>query len=388
MTTAVSGSSARVPALLAVFAIANFAIGMGAFVVVGMLSPVATATGVDMAPAGWLMSVYALVYAVSSPLLVAAVGPLDRRTVVAGGMLVFAAGSALAAAAPGFATLLGARAVMAIGAGLVSPVAASVAVAVSAPEHRGRALAIVFGGLTLSQVFGVPVGAWLAYAVGWRWAFAAVAALSGLAAAAAFVTMPRAIAAPVTRLSTLLSVVTTPRLLLAVSFTALLMSSTYVLYTYTAPLLEARHGLGRDGVTSIFLLIGIAAVLGNLAGGFASDRIGPRGTLLGIGAAQLVLMPAITLVPLPLAGTATLIFVWSVSTWAFMVPQQARLAGLDPARTPVLFALNAACLYLGASVGSAIGGQVLRLSDLSVLGPAGACVALLALASLVAFRER
>jgi DHA1 family inner membrane transport protein len=387
-TDALPGTAARIPALLGMFALANFAIGMGAFVVVGMLSPVAAANGVDTATAGLLMSVYAVVYAVTSPLLVAAAGRLDRRAVLAAGLLVFAAGSALAAAAPGFEALLAARAVMALGAGLVSPVAASVAVAISVPERRGKALAIVFGGLTLAQVFGVPVGAWLAYPVGWRWAFAAVAGLSGLAAIAAMAMVPRGIEAPVTRLSTLLSVISTPRLMLAVAFTALLMSSTYVVYTYMAPLLEARHGLGRDGVTTMFLLIGIAAVLGNVAGGLATDRIGPRATLLAIGLAQLVLMPAITLVPLPLPATAALIFVWTISTWAFMVPQQARLAALDQARTPVLFALNAACIYIGASLGSAAGGQVLRSAGLALLGPAGAAIALAAVASLLALRER
>lgn len=368
-------------------ALANFAIGMGAFVVVGVLSPVAKAFGVDRAHAGGLMSVYAGTYAIASPLLIAATGRLDRRRLMSIGLALFAAGSLLAALAPSFGLLLGARAVMALGGGLVTPVAASVGVALAGPGQQGRALAIVFGGLTFAQVLGIPAGAWLGYALGWQAAFVVVAVLTVAGLLAIGMALPAGIAVPVASLASLGAVLRSGWLMLAVGFTVLFTGGLYVCYTFVAPLLETVYGLSRDGVTAMLLLFGLGAVVGNAMGGRLTDRIGSRRTLVLLCLAQGLLMPALTLPTWPLAVVGMLMFVWSVFGWSFMVPQQARLAALDPARLPVLFALNASAIYVGATLGSGVGGAVLQSLGLHALGLFGAALALLGLASL-AFRRR
>ncbi|MDR7272673.1 putative MFS family arabinose efflux permease [Pelomonas saccharophila] len=367
-------------------ALANFAIGMGAFVVVGVLSPVALAFGVDRAHAGALMSVYAGTYAIASPLLIAATGRLDRRRLMSIGLALFAAGSVMAALAPSFALLLAARALMALGGGLVTPVAASVGVALAGPGQQGRALAIVFGGLTFAQVLGIPAGAWLGYALGWQAAFVVVAMLTLVGLAAIVTALPAGIAVPVASLSKLGKVLRDARLMVAVAFTALFTGGLYVCYTFVAPLLESLYGLSRDGVTGMLLLFGLGAVVGNAMGGRLTDRIGSRRTLVLLCLAQSLLMPALTLPTWPLAAVGALMFIWSVFGWSFMVPQQARLAALDPAQLPVLFALNASAIYVGATLGSAVGGAVLKGLGLHALGLFGAALALLGLASL-AFRR-
>lgn len=372
--------------LLWLLALANFVIGMGAFVVVGVLSPVAAAFDVDRAHAGALMSVYAATYAVASPLLVAATGRLDRRRLLTIGLALFALGALAAALAPSFALLLAARALMAVGGGLVTPVAASIGVALAGPGQQGRALSIVFGGLTFAQVLGVPAGAWLGYAFGWASAFAVVAALSLLGLAAIVVALPAGIAVPVASLASLGAVLRSWRLMLAIAFTTLFTGALYVCYTFLAPLLETLYGLSRDGVTGMLLLFGLGAVVGNAMGGRLTDRIGSARTLVLLCVAQSLLMPALTLPTWPLAIVGVLIFVWSVFGWSFMVPQQARLAALDPARLPVLFALNAYAIYVGATLGSSVGGAVLKGLGLHALGLFGAALALLGLASL-AFRR-
>ena len=367
-------------------ALANFVIGMGAFVVVGVLSPVSLAFGVDRAQAGALMSVYAATYAVTSPLLVAATGRLDRRRLLSIGLALFALGSLAAALAPSFALLLAARALMALGGGLVTPVAASIGVALAGPGQQGKALSIVFGGLTLAQVLGIPAGAWLGYALGWQAAFVAVTVLSVLGLAAIVMALPTGIAVPVATLASLGTVLRSGRLMVAIIFTTLFMGALYVCYTFVAPLLETVYGLSRDGVTGMLLLFGLGAVVGNAMGGRLTDRIGSRRTLVLLCVAQSLLMPALTLPTWPLAVMGALMFTWSVFGWSFMVPQQARLAALDPARLPVLFALNASAIYVGATLGSAVGGAVLKGLGLHALGLFGAALALLGLASL-AFRR-
>lgn len=367
-------------------ALANFVIGMGAFVVIGVLSPVARAFGVSRSQAGALMSVYAATYAVASPLLVAASGRLDRRRLLVIGLALFGLGALLAALAPSFTLLMAARALMALGGGLVTPVAASVGVALAGAGKQGKALAIVFGGLTLAQVVGVPAGAWLGYCFGWPAAFGAVAVLSLLGLVAIALALPAGIVVPVATLASLGAVLRSGRLMLAISFTALFTGALYVCYTFLAPLLETLYGLSRDGVTGMLMLFGLGAVVGNAMGGRLTDRVGPARTLVMLCIAQSLLMPALTVPTWPLAGVGALILVWSVFGWSFMVPQQARLAALDPARLPVLFALNASAIYVGATLGSSVGGAVLKGLGLHALGLFGAALALLGLATL-AFRR-
>jgi predicted MFS family arabinose efflux permease len=361
---------------------ANFAVGMGAFVVIGILSPVASDLGIAKAQAGSLMTVYAVVYALSSPILVALSGRLDRTWALVGGMTVFSLGALAAALSPTLPAVLAARCVMAIGAGIVTPVAASVGVALAEGTQRGRALAVIFGGLTMAQALGVPLGAWLGYAFGWRLAFGVVVALGAFSTLALVVRLPRGINVPVATLSSLVGVLTSLRQSVAVSFTALFIGALYVLYTFLAPFLESRYQLGRDGITAVFAIFGVGAVVGNSVGGILTDRIGPKRTLVLLCSAQLLLLPVMTWIPIPIQLFAVVVAVWSVCSWSFMVPQQARLASLAPERVPVLFALNAAAIYVGGSLGSALGGVTLQYIGFSLLGPVGAGLGLLALVSL------
>lgn len=369
-------------AALWLLSFANFAVGMGAFVVIGILSPVASDLAITKAQAGSLLTVYAIVYALSSPLLVATTGGLDRMRALVAGMALFSLGALAAALSGSLTAVLLARCAMAVGAGIVTPVAASVGVALAGAAGRGRALAVVFGGLTLAQALGVPLGAWLGYAFGWRVAFGVVVGLGALATLALALRLPSGIRVPVATLSSLVGVLTSLRQSVAVSFTALFIGALYVFYTYLAPFLEARHQLGRDGVTVVLALFGAGAVVGNSVGGMLTDRIGPQRTLVLLCAGQLVLLPAMTLVALPLVPLAAVVALWSVFSWSFMVPQQARLASLAPERIPVLFALNAAAIYVGGSIGSALGGFTLQSAGFDWLGPVGAVLALLALVSL------
>jgi len=382
-TSSATHAPRGIGATLWLLSLANFAVGMGAFVVIGILSPVATDLGISKAQAGSLLTAYAVVYSLSSPLLVALTGRVDRTWALVGGMATFSIGALAAALAGGLTAVLAARCVMAVGAGIVTPVAASVGVALAGAEGRGRALAVVFGGLTLAQALGVPLGAWLGYAYGWRTAFAVVVALGGLSIVAFMVRLPRGIRVPTATLASLGGVLASFRQSMAVSFTALFIGALYVFYTFLAPFLESRYQLGRDGVTLVLAIFGAGAVVGNSVGGVLTDRIGPQRTLVLLCAAQLVLLPAMTWLPMPVAAFGVVVAVWSICSWSFMVPQQARLALLAPERIPVLFALNAAAIYVGGSIGSALGGAALRASGFALLGPAGAGLALLALGSLL-----
>jgi DHA1 family inner membrane transport protein len=370
------------PPLLALFSFVTFVIGLGAFVVVGLLSRIAADFHVGVATAGLLMTVYGLTYAVTSPLLVSAVGSVNRSIVVAAGLAAFVVGSLGAVFAPSFPALLVARAVMAMGAGLTAPLLAAVGAALVPPEQRGRALSINFAGFTIAQVAGVPAGSWLGYAFGWRSSLAIVAALSVFALWLFVAFMPRHIPKTSAPTSSLAEIISAPGLLLPILFAIPFVSGVYVLYAFLAPFLEARYSLGRDGIAIALALYGAAAVLGNGAGGWTSDRLGPGRTLALLCIAQCILMPCLTLLPSPLAVAFVLLLIWSVSSWAFFATQQARLARRDPEKALPLFALNSSAVYLGGAIGPAIGAATLKTGGIGALGPVGALLALAALAVL------
>ena len=169
--------------LLLLLAFGNFIIGMGAFVVIGIISPIADGLGVSKASAGMVLTTYAFAYAILSPLVAALTGQVSRRAVLLCAMALFLAGNVASALSHTVFMLSASRIVVALGGALFTPIAAGVAVAISAPETRGKALATVFGGVTLAQVIGVPMGAWLAYRFGWAAAFWTVSALAAIGCA-------------------------------------------------------------------------------------------------------------------------------------------------------------------------------------------------------------
>lgn len=373
--------------LIALLSGCNFVIGMGAFIAIGLVAPVSEDLGISTASAGWLMTIYALSYALLSPLLVAATGALGRRRVMAAGFGMFVLAQAFCALAPDETTLLAARGLAAAGAGVFTPVAAAVAAGLSPPERRGRALANVFFGLTLAQVLGVPAGGWVAYTYGWRTAFGIVAALGLPCIWLIWSRVPQGLSFKPATLGDLHSILRDGKLMLAVLFTASFLSAIYVPYTFIAPLLTETMGYGRNGITLALLVFGCGAVAGNLLGGIAADRFGPFRCLLALACAQAVLMPVLSTLPLPTGLVFAFLFLWSTCGWSFMAGQQARLLSLAPERAPVLLALNAAAIYVGAAIGSALSGQVLAAYGVLALGIAGGATALLAIAHILLSRR-
>ena len=137
------------------------------------------------------------------------------------------------------------------------------------------------------------------------------------------------------------------------------------------PLLYETMGYGRDGLTILLLVFGAGAVIGNVLGGYLTDRIGPGWTLGLVSLAQIFLLPVFSYLPLREGMLLGIVFVWSMFCWSFMAPQQTRLVTFFAERQSVLLALNAAAIYIGASIGTIIGGVVIDSWGIEVLGLAG-----------------
>jgi len=356
---------------------------MGAFVVVGVLTPVSDYFLISPSHAGLMLTAYAVAYTIGSPLCVALTGRYSRRGVLLVGFGLFTVGSLLSAMAPSAGLLNLARVITALGAGMVTPIAAAVALASAPAGQQGKALATVFFGLTLAQVVGVPLGSFLGYTFGWQLVFYLVALLSAVVMIGVAAQVPRDLPFQVNTLSTLAHAILDLRSFLSVLFTASFIATFYVVYTYLAPVLTQGMGFQRNGVTLTLIVFGVGAVFGNMLGGKLTDTIGSYRTLLIACASQIVFMPMFSLLPLNEAVFLVCVFVWSLLGWAFMVAQQTRLVSQTPQRQNVVLALNAAAIYLGISVGSAIGGLIIDTFGMAVLGFGGGLCALLGLAHLV-----
>lgn len=367
-----------IPAL----SLCNFVIGVGAFGIIGLVEPLGADMRLTPAQTGQLLTAYAVAYAILSPLLVASTGRVGRRRIMATGLALFALAAAVSALSTNMTGLNIARILAAAGAGIFTPLAAAVAAALSPENERAKVLAAVFFGLTMSQVVGVPASSWIAYTFGWRWAFWMVFALAVPCVWLIWTRVPAGLKFQPVTMRDLRDVVGEGRLMLAIGFTATFIGSQYVLFTYIAPLLSETMGFGRDGIAMVLMVSGFGAVAGNFMGGYLSDRFGWRITLTGLCFAQMCLLPVFSLLPLSVPLLILFSFLWAMASWSFMAAQQVRLITLAQHRAPVVLALNAAAIYVGAAIGSAVGGVMITNFGLLSLGITAAIGAAFALVHL------
>jgi DHA1 family inner membrane transport protein len=174
------------------------------------------------------------------------------------------------------------------------------------------------------------------------------------------------------------------RTMFAIAFTATFITALTIVFTFFGPLIEASVGPNPELRTFFLVLYGIGAVIGNHVGGFLTDRIGGRNTLIILCLAQVAIMPVFSIIPLGPVVFAVLVGIWSAFAWSFMAPQQARLVPVAPQAISLVLALNAAMIYVGIALGSALASRILGWQGLAALGIAGAIGAVLALAHLLA----
>ncbi len=387
----------RRPRALYWLALGTFAIGTEGFMIAALLTIIAADIRVSVAQAGLLVSIFALAYPTSSPVLTAVTGRVDRRRLLIASMSLFALLNMAAAMAHSFLALAAARVLLAFAAGIYTPNANALAGALVPAEQRGRAIAVVNGGLTAAIALGVPLGAVVGERFGWRMTFVGVGALSAVAAAGLAQGLPRGVGAAMVSasLGDRVRAVRNPRVARTLVVTTVWASGSYAVYTYVAPLLYSATPLRGSQIGLALFTWGLAAGFGLFVSGNATDRLGSglvlRASLtsLVLGLAGLavvanVVAPARAVVPV-LAAMA----LWGMSSWAFFPAQQTRLieiVGVPSA--PVALSLNASFMYLGFSLGAALGGFALLHVGPRHLGFVGAACELAALTLLLVNQAR
>jgi predicted MFS family arabinose efflux permease len=369
-------------------AVGAFAVGTEAFMISAILPGISTDLKVSVQSVGHLIAIFSFSYAVSSPILTALTAALDRRKLLIGSMTVFAATNAFAAMARGYDTLVVARVLLAFSAGLYVPSANALAGSLAPHAQRGRALAIVTGGISAAVALGVPLGAFIGGRYGWRATFAAVALLSTVALAGLLIGLPRGVGSglAVATLHDRLTVVRKERVLPALLTTTLWATGAYTVYTFIAPYLSGVLNLTGPPIGYVLFLYGAAAFSGLLFGGSASDRVGVRRVIVAELSVMAVALASLSvwagyLSPVEaLAPVLISVVVWGFTAWGFFPAQQSQLldiAGLNVA--PIILSLNASFMYLGFALGATAGSITLSHGGVADLGTVAAAFVLGAL---------
>ncbi|MEV5983970.1 MFS transporter [Streptomyces sp. NPDC052051] len=371
------------PLALLALAVGAFGIGTTEFVMMGLLPGVASDLRVSIPTAGHLVSAYALGVVIGAPLLAAVTARLPRRTVLIGLMVLFVLGNALSGLAPGYHGLLAARFLSGLPHGAFFGVGAVVATHLVAPERKARSVSLMFLGLTVANIAGVPVATLAGQHLGWRVTFLGVSAVGVAAIVSLFLLIPRDDApAPAGGLRGELAALRSLPVWLALGTTVAGFGALFSAYSYVTPMLTDAAGYTESSVTLLLALFGVGATIGNLAGGRLAD-LSLRGTLLG---GMTALMAVLCLFPLLMgAPWSAALAVTLLGTAAFVTGSPLQLMVMEKASAAPSLAssANQAAFNLANAGGAWIGGLALA-AGFSVTSPALAGAALAALGLAVA----
>ncbi|MFI1254179.1 MFS transporter [Streptomyces netropsis] len=351
------------PAVTAVAA-ATFSVVTTEMLPVGLLTPIGTDLGVSAGTAGLTMTVPGLVAAVAAPLVTAAAGRWDRRWVLVALMGLLAAANLLSACATDITVLVGLRVLVGVCIGGVWAVAAGLAVRLVPERSVGPATSLIFSGIAVASVLGVPAGTLTGELGGWRASFAIMGAVSLAVAAALAVTLPPLPAERAARLGDVPELLRHARVRVGLLVILLLVTGHFAGYTFVRPVLERVPGTDAGLITALLLAYGVAGVAGNFLAGAAVAR-GPRTVLVVICTVLGLVMPAVTVVGGGPVGAAVLMVVWGLAYGGVSVGTQSWLLAAAPGARETASALFVAVFNVAISLGALLGGRAVDAVSLS-----------------------
>jgi DHA1 family inner membrane transport protein len=365
------------PLALLALAVAAFGIGTTEFVIMGLLPEVANDLNVSIPDAGLLITGYALGVVFGAPILAIATANMPRKATLLGMTLMFILGNVLCALAPTYATLMAARVITALCHGAFFGIGSVVAAGLVAPNKRAQAIALMFTGLTLANVLGVPLGTALGQYAGWRSTFWAVAVIGVIAVIAQMVWLPKEIPMEKGNLVAEFRVLGKPNVLLALAMSVLASTSLFSVFTYIAPILRDVTGVTPHGVTFMLLLFGLGLTGGSMLGGrLADSRLLPA--LLGMSIAVVLIVALFSQTSHSVIPAAITLLLWGVVAFALCPILQLLIIDQASDAPNLGSTLNQSAFNLGNAAGAWIGGLVVASgADLADLPWTGAAVGVL-----------
>ncbi|WP_366935583.1 MFS transporter [Chitinophaga sp.] len=358
------------PGALWALTISAFAIGTTEFVAVGILPTIAESLRVPVSTSGLLVSMYALGVAIGGPFLTALTTKIPRKPLLVSLMGLFILGHIASAMAPNFSLLLTARFISGFAHAVFFGVGATIAATLVSPDKKATAIAIMFAGLTVAIIVGVPLGTYIGQHWGWRATFGGVAVLGVIGLIATAVLLPTNLKqeAPL-QLKDQLQVLRNKHILLVLAITGLGYGGTFVVFTYLATLLEKVTGFQAGSVGILLLLYGVAIALGNVIGGKISNR-NPAKVLIQLFLYQAIILLIFTFTAhYRIAAVVTLLLMGGMS-FATVPGLQLYIVQLAskylPGTEDISSSLNISAFNLGVAIGSYVGGAVVATPTLGL----------------------
>ncbi|MFZ6748943.1 MFS transporter [Undibacterium sp. Ren11W] len=373
------------PLALWALTLSAFAIGTTEFVIVGLIPTIAASLGVSVPSAGLLVSLYALGVAIGAPVLTALTGRVKRKHLLLGLMALFTIGNLVAWMAPGYEALMAARVLTGLAHGVFFSIGSTIATSLVPKEKAASAIALMFTGLTVALVTGVPLGTFIGQTFGWQSTFLAVSLLGIVAFIGSWILVPNNIPnSKPASLLTQLSVLKKPRLLLVYAMTALGYGGSFIAFTYLAPILQEVSGFSASSVSLVMLVYGVSVTIGNIWGGKLADKKGPiRALQIVFFLLALVLFVLTFTAPNAWLALAT-VLMWGAVAFGNVPGLQVYVvqrAELDaPQAVDVASGLNIAAFNIGIAGGAWGGGLIVAHFGLMATPWIGAIVVLGALA--------
>ena len=370
----------RINLPLLALAIGAFAIGTTEFSPMGLLPNIAHDLGVSIPSAGMLITGYALGVMLGAPIVTLWFGGFARRNALILLMAIFTIGNLIAAFAPNYMSLMGARLITSLNHGAFFGIGSVVAASVVPAHKQASAVATMFMGLTIANIGGVPLATWVGQTIGWRMSFLAIAVLGVVTMFSLWKALPVGAVGQKPDVKMELKVLTRLPVILALLTTVFGASAMFTLYTYIAPSLVAFNHASPMFITMMLVLIGVGFSIGNHLGGKLADRSIDK-TLIGFFIALIVLMAVFPLLAQTQVGTAVGLVLWGAAAFAIVPSLQMRVMSVAHEASGLTSSVNIGAFNLGNAVGAAAGGAVLSLglsyASVSMIGAGLAAIGLL-----------
>ncbi|WP_445535601.1 MFS transporter [Acinetobacter sp. G18] len=345
---------------LLALAIGAFAIGTTEFSPMGLLPNIAHDLGISIPTAGMLITGYALGVMLGAPFMTLWFGGFARRNALIFLMAIFTVGNLLAAFAPSYMSLLGARLITSLNHGAFFGIGSVVAASIVPAHKQASAVATMFMGLTIANIGGVPLATWVGQNIGWRMSFLAISLLGVITMLALWKALPQGMVAQKPNVKAELKVLTRGPVVLALLTTVLGAGAMFTLYTYIAPSLTEFTHASPIFITFMLVLIGVGFSIGNHLGGRFAD-LSINKTLIGFFILLIVMMVSFPVLAQSQAGAAIALVIWGAATFALVPPLQMRVMSVAHEAPGLASSVNIGAFNLGNAVGAAAGAVVLDL---------------------------
>ncbi|MCM3260646.1 MFS transporter [Paenibacillus lautus] len=374
-----------------VLALVSFLVGTSNYIISGILDRIAETMGTSVAAAGQLITVYSLAYAVGAPILMALTAKMDRRKLLLYSLGLFIIANLLTFILTGFGLFIAARIITALGAGVVTVNALSIAAKIAPPGKQASAIANVTMGITASLIIGVPLGRMVASAFGWKAVFLAIAIVGVIAMLVIAAVFPRMQGDKPVPLIKQFALLKKPQVLVALAITFFWLGGYSLAYTYISPfLLEVTH-LNESLISAALFVFGIASLIGSKVGGYSADKRGIIFTLVSGMVLHVISLILLSLVGQSVIAVFAILILWSFAAWSSAPAQQFNLVKLVPESSGIMLSLNSSMMQFAMAVGAGIGGLIVNrvsLASITWFGVFGVLIAIIAVFVLSSMASR